>query len=195
MNSPCYRVPYSLFFYSATQWGLIHAKMVNYARLQNSHGTSAHKLPISPTAPPATASMKVQAIKLIVRMKKKPNPKTTIPNTKDGPQSLQTRKSDMAPKNMKPSQGHLTSLEEIYCKYLYYYYWYLLRPPLGKASPNEAIQITLFLLSVLRLLQCFPLKEKLFGSGHHHQTLWDKPMLAQFFSTAKINLTSRTSRT
>lgn len=96
---------------------------------------------------------------------------------------------------MKPLQGHLTSLEQIYFKCLYFYHWNLLRPPPGKACPNEAIQITLFPLLVLHLLQCFPLKEKLFGSEHHHQTLWDEPILAHFFSTAKINLTSRTSTT
>lgn len=73
MNSHFCRVPYSLFLHSATlyQFDPIHANTLNYVRLQKNHVTSAHKLPTPPTSPPATALMKVQAIKLIVKMEKK----------------------------------------------------------------------------------------------------------------------------
>lgn len=87
---------------------------------------------------------------------------------------------------MKPLQGHLTFLELIYSKCLYFYQWNILWPQPGKASPNEDIQIILFPLLVLHLFQCFPLKEKLFGSGHHHQTLWNKPILAHFLVQSKL---------
>lgn len=33
----------------------------------------------------------------------------------------------------------------------------------------------LFYVSPSHLMQCFPLKEKLFGLGHNHEALWDKP--------------------
>lgn len=73
-------------------------------------------------------------------------------------------------------QGHLTCPDEIYSEYLHFSHWNLLQPIPGKASPNEAVQITLFSMLDLPLMQCFPLKEKLFGPGHNHEALWDKPM-------------------
>lgn len=88
MNSHFCRVPYSLFLHSATlyQFDPIHANTLNYVRLQKNHVTSAHKLPTPPTSPPATALMKVQAIKLIVKMEK------NYTDLKEGPQRLQREK-------------------------------------------------------------------------------------------------------